>query len=184
MKSSNFSSYDKVDNLSINGNYVDAYSLDKRAILINHRYLYDSVFLNFNQENLNTTIRITTVDNNTIDFTFNTKYIADGTGTGDLKKSNTAILPIQHKNIELITDPTYTFQNDTICTLYYDAGLTVSAGNPFKLLAYTEADSGGTVTCTQLEFGLQDPGDCDSDSVIDAAAYFYGYWIAFEDGTC
>lgn len=186
MKTSNHFSYDKVNNnLSVTGNYVDAISLEGRAILITHRYRYNSVWLNFNQENLNTTLRVTTPDNNTIDFIYNTQYITDGTGDYGLKKSNTIILPIQHKNIQLITNPTYVFENTWgACTIYYDAGLVPIVGNPFLLKAYTEADAGGSFICRQLYFSAQDPGDCDSDGVVDAVGDFYGYWLTFELGTC
>jgi hypothetical protein len=184
MKTSNQPSYDKISNLSVTGNYVDAYSIDGRAILINHRSEYNSVWLNFNQENLYSTIRITTSNDATVDFTFQTKYLANGTLNNDVK-SNTKILPIQHKNIQLINNPLYYYNNNnTICNLYYAAGLTVSGGDPFKMLAYPEEDSGGVPICTQLYFNGRDPGDCDSDGVLGAGHDFPGYWITFENGTC
>lgn len=186
MKTSNLSSFDKLTSYSINGNYVDAYSLDGRSILINHRNLYNSLWLNYNQKNLNTVIRVTLFDNTTIDLTFNTKYLADGTNNGPLLNSKTFILPIQHKNIQLINNPTYSFQNNiSACDLYYNAGLTLSAGTSFKMLAYPEEDSGGTPICVQLVANSgQEPEDCSSNDIPDTAAQYHGYWLSFELGTC
>lgn len=184
MKTSNLSSFDKLVSYSINGNYVDAYSLDGRGILINHRSLYNSLWLNYNQENLNTVIRITLFDNTTIDLTFNTKYLANGTVNGPLLNSNTFVLPIQHKNIQLISNPLHAYGGaQTICSVYAADLPSMGESIDFKMLVYDDEEQQDPTTCVQL-FSGQDPGDCDSTGVLDAGTDYLGKYLRFELGTC
>lgn len=184
MKTSNFSSFDKLTSYSINGNYVDAYSLDGRSILINHRNLYNSFWLNYNQENLNTVIRVTLFDNNTIDLTFNTKYLADGTNNGPLLNSNTFILPIQHKNIQLISNPLHAYGGtQTICSVWAADLPSMEEGTNFKMLVFDDDEQQDETTCVQL-FSGADPEDCESAGALEAANDYRGKYLRFYLGTC
>ena len=190
MKSSNFSSYDKI-NTKVTGNFITATSLDGRAISISHKATYNCLWINY-EDDRQSIIRITLANNSTIEIPFLTTFKAHfhrlGTydGIGLLYRTNNIILPIQHTNIELIQNPTYGFYGGIVplglCPVFSDANVGTAE---YCVTAYTGPDgSGDEAFYIEGMVSDRDPEDCDSAGVTDIQDNFLGYYADFSSGTC
>lgn len=190
MKSSNFSSYNKTIS-KVNGNFITATSLNRNAIAIAHKSIYNCLWKNF-EEHVISIIRITLANDSTIEIPFTTKFIAyfyglgipDGIGL--LYETNNIILPIQHKNIEIIQNPTYPGGSvpTDLCEIFNNFFNGSPTTTEYSALGY-DVQGGNVIVCFNGQVSQQDPEDCDSNGVIDIQGDLYGYFVEFQSGaTC